>query len=138
MPVKRLAVDVATGVQLVDGVILQSALFVVLVAAYQMDLLNSGFQTYFIAVPGERSAVEVNGLEDTAFLVAQVSASELHSDLPNSLITDQFLNNIFLFNSNDQVNIYRRSVLKYTVGPLKKIYLAVNFIADVLLEMVTR
>ena len=49
MLVQRLAVDVATGVQLVDGVILQSALFVVLVAAYQMDLLEDDFQTMLLS-----------------------------------------------------------------------------------------
>ena len=72
--VQRVGVDVATGVQLADGVVLQSALFVVVVVADQMALLADGFQTRFVAVAGEALAVEVDGFEGAAFLVVVVQA----------------------------------------------------------------
>ena len=58
--VQRLTLYIATGIQLADGVVLQSALFVVLVVADHVALLADGFQPRFVAMPGEGFAVEVD------------------------------------------------------------------------------
>ena len=58
--VQRLTIDIATGILLADGVVLQSALFVVLVVTDHITLLADGFQPRFIAMPREGFAVEVD------------------------------------------------------------------------------
>ena len=70
--VQRLTIDIATGVQLADGVVLQSALLVVLVVADHVALLADGFQPRFVTMPGEGFAVEVDAFEGAAFLIVVV------------------------------------------------------------------
>ena len=72
--VQRFAVDAAAGIELADGVVLQAALFVVLVVADECALLTKCFQATRKSVAGEALAVEVDGFEGTAFLVVVVQA----------------------------------------------------------------